>query len=94
MSVPAHAKLSPVESVLTRTVGDEMVLLNLSTEYYFGLDPVGAAMWQAICDTGTLTGAQEVLSGVYDVETARVGNDLRDLVEQLVEHHLLEVADE
>ncbi len=91
MNVPSDAKLAPAESVMTRTVGGELVLLSLETELYFGLDPVGAEMWKAICDAGTLAGAQAVLQDVYDVDHARLGDDLRELVEQLVDEKLLEL---
>lgn len=91
MSVPTDARLAPAEAVLTRPVSDEIVLLNLETEFYFGLDPVGTAMWNAICDTGTLTGAQAALQDLYDVEPAQLGADLQELAEQLVEAKLLEI---
>ncbi len=94
MNVPSDAKLAPAESVMTRTVGAELVLLNLETELYFGLDPVGAKMWKAICEAGSLSGAQTVLQDVYDVDHARLGDDLRELVEQLVEQKLLELRGE
>ena len=91
MSVPPEARLVPAESVLTRPVGDELVLLNVQTEYYFGLDPVGAVMWTAICDGGTLSAALTILQDVYDVEPARLTDDLQELAEKLVEQKLLEI---
>lgn len=91
MSVSSEAKLVPADSVMTRTVGDELVLLNLGTELYFGLDAVGTTMWSAICETGTLAGAEARLQDIYDVDHERLGNDLRELVDQLIEQELLEI---
>lgn len=91
MPVPPDARLAPAESVLTRPVGDELVLLNVETEYYFGLDPVGATMWDAICEAGTLNAAVTTLQGAYDVEPATLASDLQELAEQLVEQKLLDV---
>ncbi len=91
MPVPPDARLAPAESVLTRPVGGELVLLNLQTENYFGLDPVGATMWDAICEAGTLAAAAATLQGVYDVEPATLADDLQELAEQLVEQKLLDV---
>ncbi len=91
MSVPFDAKIAPAESVMTRGVGGELVLLNLETEFYFGLDAVGATMWQAICDAGTLVGALAVLKEIYDVDPEQLSDDLHELAEQLVNQKLLEI---
>lgn len=93
MFIAAQARLTPAPRVLTRPVGDELVLLNLETEHYFGLDPVGASMWQVLCDEGTIEAAAAALEGRYDVSAERLRADLEELVEKLVDHQLLSVDD-
>jgi hypothetical protein len=94
--VPAlpGSRFSPAPNVLTRPVGGELVLLNLDTELYFGLDPVGAAMWQALTAHGTVAGAVEVLTPVYDADAEQLRGDLEELVEELVKRELLLVDDD
>jgi hypothetical protein len=91
MTVPPQARLEPAQSVLTRPVGNELVLLNLKTEMYFGLDPVGAAMWVAICESETLSAAHSALQDMFDVDANELGADLQELVQQLVDQQLLVV---
>lgn len=91
VSVPTGAHLASAENVLTRKVGDELVLLHMGTEIYFGLDPVGVAMWDAICETGTIAAAHEALVPRYDVDAARLLHDLQELTDQLVDKGLLTI---
>lgn len=80
-SVPSH--------VLTRVIGDEMVLLSLDSESYFGLDAVGTSMWRKVATSGSLQQAYEELLDEYDVDPERLRDDLEGLVHDLVEKGLL-----
>lgn len=78
--------------VLLQQVGEESVLLNLEKESYFGLDPVGTRMWQALTKAATVEDAyQELLAG-YEVDADRLRQDLAGLIEKLVENGLLETS--
>ena len=43
--------------VLFRMVSDEAILVNLNTEVYLGLNPVGARMWSALTDAPSIDAA-------------------------------------
>jgi hypothetical protein len=43
-------KVSIPTQVMARTVGDETVILDLANGTYYGLDPVGARMWQLMSE--------------------------------------------
>ena len=45
-------KFQVTEDVLFQTVYDEAVLLNLNNDRYYGLDNVGARMWQLLAEHG------------------------------------------
>lgn len=89
MAEASADRLGPSNDVLVRRVREEVVLLHLGTEAYFGLDPVGTAMWEALCATGSLEGAHALLMREFDVEPELLARDLRSLVEQLLEQGLL-----
>jgi hypothetical protein len=89
----ARVRISVPEGVLFQEVNDQAALLDLATETYFGLDDVGARMWQALEKTGTIEGAVEELSAVYAVDAERLAGDVRGLVEQLRGHGLVVVED-
>lgn len=67
------------------------MLLDLRSECYFGLDPVGTRMWAALTEAGTIEAAFAELREMYEVEPKRLREDFESLIEKLVEHGLLEV---
>ena len=79
--------------VLVREVDDESVFLNLATDSYFGLDAVGTDMWRALTTTGSVQEAYEALLAEYEVDPDKLRQDLQALIEKLVAHGLLEIAD-
>jgi hypothetical protein len=87
-------KISIPETVLVREMQGESVLLDLSTETYYGLDDVGSRMWAAIASEGTIAGACALLLSEYDVMAAQLESDLREFIGKLVEVGLLSMRDE
>ena len=85
VTVPPH--------VHVREVADELVILSLESEEYFGLDAVGARMWQLLSTEPTIQQAFETLLGEYDVDAPTLARDLEDLVERLRSSRLLELAE-
>jgi hypothetical protein len=73
-----------------RLVGDEGVLVNLNTERYLGLNAVGARMWTALGNSGSIEAAYEQLLQEYDVEPARLRADLDEFVDRLLGQQLIE----
>jgi hypothetical protein len=76
-------------NVLFREVDGQLVLLNLETEQYFGLDEIGADMIRRITET-TMDDAIAALTSSYDVDPDRLRADLRELVDSLLEAQLLD----
>ena len=77
--------------VLFRMVSDEAILVNLNTEVYLGLNPVGARIWSALTDAPSIDAAYQTLLGEYEVEPARLRADLEELLGQLLGQKLIEV---
>jgi hypothetical protein len=72
-------------------VGGEVVLLDLASERYFGLDPVGARIWNLLDQGLSLQQVLETLSTEYDAPRERLQSDLLDLVTQLADAGLVTV---
>jgi hypothetical protein len=75
--------------VMAREVGDEVVILNLATGTYFGLDPVGARVWQLIGENKNLFEIREVLLSEYEVQAADLETDLTTLLDALLHEGLI-----
>ncbi len=84
-------KITFAETVFAQEVDGEMVLLDMESENYFGLDEVGTAIWQAMQEKETLREVFEVLLEQYEVEADMLEHDLSDFVAKLVESGLLKV---
>ena len=81
----------PSTEVLFQEVGGEAVLLNLASERYFGLDPIGTRIWNLLGTDTRLQHAHAALCADYDVDPARLETDLLTLVGQLAEAGLIKV---
>jgi hypothetical protein len=80
------------ERVEFSRVRDQIALLNVETGVYFGLDEIGARMWDLLCEHRTLRAAAERMDSEFAVEPARLREDLLRLVGELVDKGLLEIA--
>jgi len=76
-------------SVLYRQVDGQMVLLNLESEQYYGLDQVGAHILTRITEE-PLDAAIALLESDYRVDPTVLRHDIDNLVEDLMSAGLLE----
>ena len=91
MSISFSDCVRVAPDVLFRMVSDEAILVNLNTEVYLGLNPVGARMWSALNDALSIDSAYQALLSEYDVEPERLRADLEELLGQLLGQELIEV---
>ena len=89
----AEMRVRISEHVVVRELGGEAVLLHLGTGIYFGLDTVGARIWQLLAGQGDTEAVYAQLLGEYEVDAVRLRADLDALVEQLIAEQLLFPAD-
>lgn len=80
------------KTVLSRTVGEETILLNLETSTYHSLNSTGGRFWALLHDGKDFPQAIAALSVEYDVEPARLEADMRELCEELQRLDLLRPA--
>ncbi|MDM5271355.1 PqqD family protein [Sulfurovum sp. zt1-1] len=79
------------DTVFAQEVDGEMVLLDMNSENYFGLDSVGMDFWKAIEEKKNLKDVLETLMAQYDVEEEVLKSDLFTFVEKLQKSGLVEV---
>ena len=72
----------------------EAAILNLKNGVYYGLDPVGARVWQLLQEPRTVNEIRDVLLDEFDVESARCEQDLLALLEKLAAEGLIEIRNE
>lgn len=92
LTVTLAHRVRRADPVLFQEVGDEAVLLDLSSESYFGLDPVGCRVWQLLEGAPTLASVHGALCAEYDAAPERIRTDLLALVTDLAEAGLVTLA--
>ena len=73
-------------------LGGEAAIVNLKNGVYYGLDPVGARIWNLLRSPVTLAQLVDALLCVYEVERLTLESDIRSFVNQLAEQGLVEIA--
>lgn len=81
--------VSVPDSVLSRELDGETVVLNLESGVYFGLDPVATDMWNEIRERASLRAALDALLASYDGDASEIESDFLALADTLVAKGLI-----
>jgi hypothetical protein len=73
-------------------VEGEAVILNLADGVYYGLDGVGARVWELLREPRTLAELRDAVAAEFDVDAGTAERDLLDLLADLRERRLVEVV--
>lgn len=84
LRIPAHVPFS--------VVGEDAFLLNIKADKYYGLDKVGARLWELLNEGKSLKDSHQIILNEYEVDPAQLEKDLLRLIEDLLDKGLVEVA--
>ncbi len=89
--LPAQRVLLSSE-VLVQQVGDETVLLDMTSEQYFGLDVIGTRIWHLLAELGEVQPTFERLCDEYDADPEQIREDLLALLQKLSDAGLVQLG--
>lgn len=89
MTISFSDRVTVPDGVLISHLQEEAVILNLESERYFGLDDVGTRFLTVLTSSESIEAAYETLRQEYDVNPQALRDDLRELVEKLIDQGLL-----
>jgi hypothetical protein len=75
-------------------LGDEAAILNMKNSVYYGVNPVGATVWNLLKQPKTVTEIRDAILDEYEVEEKRCEQDLLTLLEEMRSEGLIEVRGE
>jgi hypothetical protein len=75
-------------------VGGEAAILSMQNGIYYGLDTIGARVWNLIQQPQSVADLREAILSEYDVEPARCERDLLDLLQALLAEGLIELSED
>ena len=83
-----NQKVKFSDDLTYREVDGEMVLLDMKTESFFGLDAVASDIWKLLQEGKTLQETRDELLEIYDVDPEQLRKDLEAFVENLIKNKL------
>jgi len=84
-------KVTIPKQVMARRVGEEVVLLDLVTGTYFGLDPVGSRVWELLSAGQTLAQVLNTVLDEYEVSPETLKLDIQALMQELLARGLVAI---
>jgi hypothetical protein len=88
-ALPAGAPRLRVDDVVWREVGDDLVVLELSTSTYLTLNGSAKQLWIGLADGGTVAGLVERLTALYGISDEQASSDTEAFLAALAERKLL-----
>ena len=77
------------ERIVYKKVGEEMVLLDFERGIYYGLNPVGARVWELLAEGKSTDEIIDLLTDEFDVERTEAKGDVMALMDDLAANGLL-----
>lgn len=69
----------------------EAAVLNLASGIYYGLDKVGATIWQHIQTPATVAALRQVIMAHYEVDAGTAQSDLISFLDEMMQEGLAEL---
>lgn len=79
------------EDVVARRVGDEVVLVHLTTNQIFELNESAASLWELLASGSSPAQIRDVLSGQFDVTADELEQDILSTLESLAQRNLVQL---
>ncbi len=93
LEISENAIISPTQDQISSELADEAVILNLDSGIYYGLNEVGARVWELIQQPQSFSGLCSILLEEYDVSAEACKEDLKKILLDLKAASLIEVSD-
>ena len=93
-ALPLDTVVRASKTQVACTLGGEVMILNLENGVYYGLDPVGARIWELLQEPRTILEIRDALLQEFEVEPERCEKDLLGLIDAMMEARLVELGPE
>ena len=90
-TVSMHSVVVASHDQVSSDLAGETILLSLQTAMYYGLDQVGARIWELLREPIRVADLRDAILREYDVDEERCERDMLDLLQQLATEGLIEI---
>lgn len=91
MKLAREAVIVAAREQISCGLSGEAVILQLQTGVYYGLNPVGAKVWELVQQPRTVAEIRDALVAEYTVDPETCERDVERLVEDLASRKLVEI---
>lgn len=91
-SIQLQSTVVAVDDQVSSALDDEEVILHLESGVYYGLNTVGAAVWERIQTPCRVTPLCDQLHSEFDVERDRLERDVLELLHDMSDEGLVQIA--
>lgn len=92
-TIGLNSVVSAASGQVSSELADEVVILDLESGVYHGLNSVAARVWGLIQDPATVRAVRDQMIAEFEVEARRCESDLLRLLQELQRAGLVDVAD-
>ncbi len=82
-------KIVVSENVFVQEIDDEIVMLDMNSENYFGLNNIGSEIWKLMQEKETIQEIYEAMKDAYDIDGETLKNDIENLFANLEKNRLV-----
>jgi hypothetical protein len=79
--------------IIQSKIGDEVVMLDMASGFYFGLNSVASAIWHKLEKGISFDELIGQLMEEFQVERALCEQDTKELIDQLLEKNIIRIAE-
>ncbi len=87
-------RVKPSPEVMFRRLGNEFVLLNLTTNRFFELNRTGARFWELLAEGGDLETIEAALGSEFDVSRDELSAEVSRMLAAMREEQLVVLEEE
>jgi hypothetical protein len=80
------------KKIIQSKIGEEVVMMDMDSGFYFGLNSVASAIWTKLENEITLDALVEEMLKEYAVEKTVCERDINELLEELLEKKIIRIV--
>ena len=92
MAIESKTQIIRAEGLMSASVDQELVILNMATNNYIGLDTIGRRIWEMIEKPLSVDELYDILSREFDVQLKQFEADVLPFLEELKHEGLIRIV--
>jgi hypothetical protein len=77
------------KEIIQSKIGDEVVMMDVESGFYFGLNSVGSVIWSHLSELITLDELLQKLVSQFEIDVDTCRKDTADFLDQLLEKKII-----